>query len=272
MRLTPASRHMSTWRVAVSTSVAPTFAKLPRPPKVIVPRVRLDTRRPECPSWRYSMAPSLRERRVRHRRGVLEQVALELAGGHLAGEHVDAVAVLERHEVAGDPARVAGQVELAGRLALAQDRLVHVDLALDVRRHQVRAVGGAEGDGLELVEQPDLGIARAGRDAEAQRGGELARRLAQLRHRLLALDAEALDRALIGGEEQLVEAVVVVEDVARRHAGRLGHVAQPDVPDALARDDVAGGGHELSSAARLVLGARHSGGRYLTGMSSGAIP
>src|SRR3954447_4522367 len=61
MRLTPASRHMSTWRVATSTSVAPTLAKLPRPPKVIVPRVSGDTRRPECPSWRYSMARSLRQ-------------------------------------------------------------------------------------------------------------------------------------------------------------------------------------------------------------------
>ena len=47
MRLTPASRHMSTWRLAWSTSVEPTLAKSPRPPNVIVPRVSAETRRPE---------------------------------------------------------------------------------------------------------------------------------------------------------------------------------------------------------------------------------
>src|SRR3954470_20942922 len=100
MRLTPASRHMSTWRVPPSTSVLPTLANLSRPPKVMVPRVRADTRSPECPSWRYSMGPSLRQLRAGHGRAVLEQQRLELARGHLAREHVDAMAVLEGDDVA----------------------------------------------------------------------------------------------------------------------------------------------------------------------------
>src|SRR3954470_15124798 len=113
MRLTPASRHMSTWRVPPSTSVLPTLANFSRPPKVMVPRVRADTRSPECPSWRYSIARSLRQRGARHGPAVLEQQPLELARRHLAGEHVDAVAVLERDDVAREPARVAGQREVA---------------------------------------------------------------------------------------------------------------------------------------------------------------
>ena len=42
---------------------------------------------------------------------------------------------------------------------------------------------------------------------------------------MLALAAEALNRAVIGGREQFVEAVVVVEDGARCQPGRVGHVA-----------------------------------------------
>src|SRR5580693_3818295 len=55
IRLTPASRHMSTWRSASSTSVEPTSANSPVPPNVIVPMVSTDTRRPDRPSARYSM-------------------------------------------------------------------------------------------------------------------------------------------------------------------------------------------------------------------------
>src|SRR5580692_7495582 len=55
MRLTPASRHMSTCRRACATSVVPTFSKTPRPPNVIVPIVSTETRRPDRPSARYSM-------------------------------------------------------------------------------------------------------------------------------------------------------------------------------------------------------------------------
>src|SRR5580704_7937429 len=55
IRLTPASRHMSTWRSASPTSVEPTSANAPVPPNVIVPMVSTDTRRPDRPSARYSM-------------------------------------------------------------------------------------------------------------------------------------------------------------------------------------------------------------------------
>src|SRR3954471_18144222 len=264
MRLTPASRHMSTWRVPPSTSVLPTLANFSRPPKVMVPRVRADTRSPECPSWRYSIARSLRQRGARHGPAVLEQQPLELARGHLAREHVDAVAVLERHDVAREPARLAGELEVAGRGALLEDPRVHLDLARDVARHQVRARGRAERDRLELVEQPDLRVLGTGGDAEPQRGRELAGGLAQTRDGGLALDAEALDGALVGGEEQLVEPVVVVEDVARGHARGLGDVAQAHARDALACHGVARGRHELEPAAGLVLGARHGCARYLT--------
>jgi len=51
----PASRHMSTWRLASATSVDPTLANGPRPPKVIVPMVSTDTRKPDLPSARYSI-------------------------------------------------------------------------------------------------------------------------------------------------------------------------------------------------------------------------
>ena len=53
IRLMPASSAMSMWRRAPATSVSPTFAKLPCPPKVIVPNVSVDTRSPERPSCRY---------------------------------------------------------------------------------------------------------------------------------------------------------------------------------------------------------------------------
>src|SRR5262245_17642526 len=59
IRLTPASRHMSTWRRASSTSVDPTFANGPVPPNVIVPIVSTEILRPELPSARYSTAASL---------------------------------------------------------------------------------------------------------------------------------------------------------------------------------------------------------------------
>src|SRR5215472_15239616 len=59
MRLTPASRHMSTCRRAWVTSVDPTFLNGPRPPNVIVPMVSTETRRPDLPSARYSMGPTL---------------------------------------------------------------------------------------------------------------------------------------------------------------------------------------------------------------------
>src|SRR6202790_2151676 len=59
MRLTPASRHMSTCRPACATSVVPTFLNGPLPPKVIVPMVSTETRKPDCPSARYSMRRTL---------------------------------------------------------------------------------------------------------------------------------------------------------------------------------------------------------------------
>src|ERR1039457_5646222 len=59
MRLTPASRQMSTRRPACATSVVPTFLNGPLPPKVIVPMVSTETRRPDFPSARYSMPPTL---------------------------------------------------------------------------------------------------------------------------------------------------------------------------------------------------------------------
>lgn len=54
-KFTPASRHISICRVADPTSVLPTPAKPPTPPKVIVPIVNVETRKPERPSWRYSI-------------------------------------------------------------------------------------------------------------------------------------------------------------------------------------------------------------------------
>src|SRR5829696_4554991 len=59
-RLTPASRHISTYLVAVATSVDPTTSKPPRPPNVMVPRVMVETKRPERPRRRYSIGSSLR--------------------------------------------------------------------------------------------------------------------------------------------------------------------------------------------------------------------
>ena len=59
MRLTPASRHMSTWRRASPTPVEPTFANPPVPPKVIVPKVSTETRSPDLPSVRYSTGETL---------------------------------------------------------------------------------------------------------------------------------------------------------------------------------------------------------------------
>src|SRR5262245_11545472 len=59
IRLTPASRHMSTWRRASCTSVDPTFANAPVPANVIVPMVSTEIFRPELPSVRYSTAASL---------------------------------------------------------------------------------------------------------------------------------------------------------------------------------------------------------------------
>src|ERR671917_2512561 len=56
-RLTPASRHMSTCRVAPETSVWPTLSKGPLPPNVMVPRVNDETKRPERPRRRYSIYP-----------------------------------------------------------------------------------------------------------------------------------------------------------------------------------------------------------------------
>src|ERR671917_1805562 len=56
-RFTPASRHMSTCRVAPATSVEPTLSNGPLPPKVIVPRVNDETNRPERPRRRYSIYP-----------------------------------------------------------------------------------------------------------------------------------------------------------------------------------------------------------------------
>src|SRR4051794_27093036 len=55
MRVTPASAHRSICRRAPSTPVSPTLAKLPLPPKVMVPRVSAETRRPLAPSCRCSM-------------------------------------------------------------------------------------------------------------------------------------------------------------------------------------------------------------------------
>src|SRR3712207_4099227 len=57
-RLIPASRHMSTCLLAPATSVEPAFLKAPPPPKVIVPRVRAETNKPDLPSLRYSMGSS----------------------------------------------------------------------------------------------------------------------------------------------------------------------------------------------------------------------
>src|SRR6266567_3308889 len=59
MRLTPVSRHMSTCRLAWATSVDPTLANAPRPPNVIVPIVSTEIRKPEVPSARYSIYPTL---------------------------------------------------------------------------------------------------------------------------------------------------------------------------------------------------------------------
>src|SRR5690242_15425737 len=57
MRLTPAARHWSICRLASATSVLPTLAKPPVPPKVMVPIVSAEIRRPDLPSSRYSTRP-----------------------------------------------------------------------------------------------------------------------------------------------------------------------------------------------------------------------
>jgi hypothetical protein len=62
--------------------------------------------------------------------------------------------------------------------------------------------------------------------AEPQRGAELARRLAHTRHGRLALDAEALDRALVGGPRSSVCPIPRVGgSCAAIRAGRAGHEA-----------------------------------------------
>src|SRR3954451_7226027 len=63
-RLIPASRHMSTCLFAPATSVEPTLLKPPCPPKVIVPRVRAETKRPELPRRRYSIGSSPNDRTI----------------------------------------------------------------------------------------------------------------------------------------------------------------------------------------------------------------
>src|SRR4051794_28071414 len=56
-RLSPASRQMSTMRVASATSLLPQPAKnSPLPPKVPVPKLSAGTFKPEPPSDLYSMA------------------------------------------------------------------------------------------------------------------------------------------------------------------------------------------------------------------------
>src|SRR5437879_13740777 len=56
-RLTPASKQMSTIRVASATSLAPHALKnsVP-PPNVPVPKLRNGTFKPDVPSWRNSIA------------------------------------------------------------------------------------------------------------------------------------------------------------------------------------------------------------------------
>src|SRR6188472_2668305 len=58
IRLIPASRQTSIWRAAPVASVIPTGASGPRSPNVIVPSDSAETRRPERPSWRYSISTS----------------------------------------------------------------------------------------------------------------------------------------------------------------------------------------------------------------------
>src|SRR5690349_20122435 len=55
MRLMPASMQVSMMRLASERSELPTAANGPVPPKVIVPRVNVETFRPERPRVRYSM-------------------------------------------------------------------------------------------------------------------------------------------------------------------------------------------------------------------------
>ena len=54
--VSPASRQMSTSRVASAASLSPNPLKAPSPPNVAVPRLRTGTLKPEAPSCRCSMA------------------------------------------------------------------------------------------------------------------------------------------------------------------------------------------------------------------------
>src|SRR5580698_5961419 len=58
-RFTPASRHISIWRLASAPRVLPIIANIPEPPKVIAPKLKTETLRPLRPSSRYCMLFSI---------------------------------------------------------------------------------------------------------------------------------------------------------------------------------------------------------------------
>src|SRR5215217_1867164 len=185
IRFTPASRHKSIWRRAPSTSVEPTLANLPPPPKVIVPRVSAETRRPERPSWRYSMRVSLGW--VQHAHGLPT---------HPRGDVLDRIAVEHLVGARAHVAEVGGEQRarrLADRMVLRQ-RLLGVDVERGARDRAL----------AQRLQQHVLVDDRAARGVDEDRRPLHQAQLARADEPARAVAQPRVDRQHVRALEQLV--------------------------------------------------------------------
>src|SRR3954447_3973865 len=126
MMFTPRSRHRSIWRRASFRSDAPTLANTPCPPNVIVPSVRVETRSPDVPSWRYSMGP----RRIA--RGALRRVSAQLRTRNVPPLSAPAAGLGPAISGIEGPVRHGGAAELrtpqvgGGQVGAGEDRASEV--------------------------------------------------------------------------------------------------------------------------------------------------
>ena len=141
----------------------------------------------------------------------------------------------------------ARELERARVRAALEDPLVEHRLAVEEARRE----GGEEltrsGQRVELVEQAALLVLGARRHPEVDREAQLVGGIREGADRLGAALGVALHRVARDVEQQVVEVGVVVEDRARREAGALGDVLDPQADRPALEQHAAGGGRELGA-------------------------
>src|SRR3954452_5408350 len=180
--------------------------------------------------------------------------------GRVGDDDLEPQPILQPHNPARDRQGVGRELEVAAARARVEDRLVQDRLPVEVRGAQDPERGARSGEGVQFVQDPAVGVVRAGGNAQVDRQTELLNGAVEPPYRGRSPLGEALDRAPRDLDQKLVEAWVVVEDGARSKTGPVGDVLDTYAHRAPLEQHLARSPRKLLAPLALVLSSNCSNG------------